>query len=1039
MVKNLLRGVALFSFLLLSATSWSQTIKGVVTDEKNIPIPGVSVYLINTTTGTITDIDGKYQLDIPPGKVTGDSATIVYSFIGFKTEQRRILNMPGAVVTVNLVLNESAATLSELVVVGYGVQKKSDVTGAISQIKTSEITDQPITRIDQGLQGKAAGVQVSSTTGQPGESIKVRIRGIGTINGSDPLYIVDGIPTKDIAGIISPEDIESFTVLKDAASAAIYGSRAGNGVVIITTKKGVAGVAAKPSFSYSFYGGIQTHAHLTPMCNTDEYLKIYNEAATTDGRQIIPDSIRPQLSNTNWVSEIFRPAVIMNHELSVSGGNDNTSYYVSAGYQKQDGILLNSAYERINFKTSITTKLANWVSIGTNVNLAYTTQDLVGSSGDGYGGNGGSAVRYALFRTPPVPVYEADGSYSDLPQFEGYTTAELNTWFGDGYNPVGLLEKYDWRLQTYRMFGDIFADFTIIKDLKLKTDLGIDLTTTEEKRFNEQWGTDGRINSPNSLSVGSGTGFTYNWTNTLNYKKTFNKKHIFSVLVGTEAIKNQSHQQVGTDRDFADQSPNMRYLGNGSVTTKGAYESASGWALLSGFARVNYNFDNRYLAEGVIRYDGSSRFASNYRWGAFYSGSVGWNINHEAFLKDVSWLDQMKLRGSIGQTGNQEIGLYNYLSIVSDGYNYPFNSNLNYGYAVSSLGNASTTWETTTTYDIGLDLAFFNNRFSFITDYYWRYTTNMLIPVPLPPSGGDANPPWVNAGEVLNRGLELEATWREERGGFKYELEGNFSTLHNEVLSLSNGRPIAAGRIDDGVYATLTEVGYPIGSFYMYEMEGIFQNSYDIFTHAYQGPNIKPGDVKFKDQNGDLIIDQKDRTHVGSPIPKYMYGFTANLGWKGFDLSVFIQGIAGNDIYMQVNQDIEGFYRGFNVTQRYYDNRWTGEGTSNEYPRASWTGAANNKKPSTRFLASGSYVRLKNVTLGYNFKLAKNSSVKSMRIYFSVQNLLTITKYPGLDPEMYNSDNLNGEPIKNADLAAGIDWGTYPVSRIYTLGFNIRF
>jgi hypothetical protein len=399
----------------------------------------------------------------------------------------------------------------------------------------------------------------------------------------------------------------------------------------------------------------------------------------------------------------------------------------------------------------------------------------------------------------------------------------------------------------------------------------------------------------------------------------------------------------------------------------------------------------------------------------------------------------MKLRASVGQTGNQEIGLYNYLSIVSDGYNYPFSNSLNYGYAVSSLGNLTTTWETTTTYDIGLDLAFLNNRFTFITDYYWRYTTDMLIPVPLPPSGGDANPPWVNAGEVLNRGLEVEAIWREERAGFSYELEGNFTTLHNEVLSLSNGRPLAGGRIDDGVYATYTEVGYPIGSFYLYEMEGIFQNELDIFTHAYQGPNIEPGDVKFKDQNGDNIIDEKDRKHVGSAIPKYMYGFTANLGWKNFDLSVFIQGVAGNDIYLQVNQDIEGFYRGFNVTQRYYDNRWTGDGSTNEYPRASWIGASNNKKASTRFLESGAYTRLKNVTLGYNFKFKNTSSVKSMRVYFSAQNLLTFTKFSGLDPEMYESDNLKSENLSNADLAAGIDWGTYPVSRIYTIGFNVKF
>jgi TonB-dependent starch-binding outer membrane protein SusC len=1036
MNKSLLKKLIFFSLLFASLTSWSQTIKGVITDETNNPLPGVSVYVINTTLGTTSDLDGKYQLDIPAGKVIGDSTTIVYSFIGFKSEEYRILNKPFTIATYNVILKETSAMLNELVVVGYGVQRKSDVTGAISTIKPDEITGQPITRIDQAMQGKAAGVQVSTTSGQPGENIKVRIRGIGTINGNDPLYIVDNVPTQDISGILNPEDIESMTVLKDASSAAIYGSRAGNGVVIITTKKGVAG---KPSFSYNFYGGFQTHGHLTPMTNTDDYIKIYNEAATADARELIPDEIRPQLSNTDWMNEIFRPAMIMDHELSVSGGNDRSTYFFSGGYQKQDGIMLNSSYERINFKASISSTLADWVKVGTNVNLAYTKQDLVGSSGDGYGGNGGSVVRYALFRNPAIPVYESDGSFSDIPTFEGYNRAQTITWFGDGYNPVGLAEKYDWTLKTYRMFGNIFADFTIIKDLKFKTDLGVDVTSSDEKRFNENWGTDGRVNSPNSLSVATGTGFTYNWTNTLNYLKTFKEKHNLNFLIGTEAIKNQSTGHTGTDREFPDQSANMRYLGNGLVLNKNAYEYANGWALLSGFARVNYNFDNRYLAEGVIRYDGSSRFSPDKRWGAFYSGSLGWNIHNEAFMKDISWLNQMKLRVGVGQTGNQEVGLYNYLSIVSDGFNYPFSNNNNYGYAVSSLGDVNTSWETTTTYDIGLDLAFLDDRLTFITDYYWRFTTEMLIPVPLPPSGGDATPPSVNAGKMLNRGLELELFWREDRNGFKYEIGGNFSTLYNEVLSLSNGRPIAAGRIDDAVYATLTEVGYPIGSFYLYEMEGIFQNELDIFTHAYQGPDIQPGDVKFKDQNGDNIIDQNDRKHVGSAIPRYLFGMTANLAYKGFDLSVFLQGVAGNDIYMQVNQDIEGFYRGFPVTQRYYDNRWTEEGSTNEYPRASWIGASNNKKASTRFLESGSYARLKNLTLGYNFKPGKNSSMKTMRVYISAQNLITITKYPGLDPEMYESDNLNSETVHNADLASGIDWGTYPLSKIYTLGFSIRF
>jgi len=640
---------------------------------------------------------------------------------------------------------------------------------------------------------------------------------------------------------------------------------------------------------------------------------------------------------------------------------------------------------------------------------------------------------------PPIPVYEPDGRYSDLPSFEGYPRALLNYWFGDGYNPVGLANKFDWTAKTYRTFGNLFASFNITKDLTFRSDLGIDLSIVDEKRFNENWGTDGRINNPSSMSKGTGIDFTYNWTNTLNYLKTFKERHNLNALIGTEAIQNNFHEQIGTDRDFPDQSSNLRYLGNGLTTNKGASEIEDGWSLLSVFGRVNYNYERRYLAEAVIRYDGSSRFAEENRWGAFYSGSVGWNIHNEAFMKKFKWLTQMKLRASVGQSGNQEIGLYNYLSIVSDGYNYPVGGLLNLGYAVSSLGNYNTTWETTTTYDIGLDLSFLKDRLTLLMDYYWRYTDDMLIPVPLPPSGGDAEPPYINAGEVLNRGLEVELFWRDTKGDFRYEIGGNLSTLYNEVLSLSNGRPIAAGRIDNGVFATLTEEGHPIGSFYTYEMEGIFQNEFDIFSHAYQGPNIEPGDVMFKDQDGNSIIDENDRTHVGSPIPKLMYGITANLSWKKFDLSIFFQGVAGNHFYMQVNHDIEGFYRGFNVTKRYYDNYWTGEGSTNEYPRPSWIGATNNKKASTRFLEPASYVRLKNLTFGYNFTFSETAGIKGLRIYFSGQNLFTITKYPGLDPEMYESDNLTEESNSNPDLAAGIDWGTYPIPRMYTIGVNVNF
>jgi len=1036
-MKKPYAGLALLLLIFtLNPSAFSQTITGKIIDGEGIELPGVSIYVEGTTIGTTSDIFGAYALIINQGEVTGDSLTIIYSFISFHSQKIKIPVNPGATVTQDIVLLEEVEMLNEVVVVGYGVQKKSDISGSISTIKPQEITRLPVTSVAHVLQGKAAGVQVSQTSGAPGESIKVRIRGVGTINNNDPLYIVDGVPTKDVTGIINSEDIESMTILKDAASAAIYGARAGNGVIIIKTKKGQAG---KTRFSYNTYFGMQTHGRLTPMCNTDQYINLYNEAAMADNREPIPDDIRPQLSNTNWLEEIFRPAFMQNHQLTVSGGDGRSTFLIGFGYQSQQGIILNSNYERLNFRTAINTELAKWVNIGTNLTFSFSNQDIIGASGDGYGGNGGSVIRYALFRTPPVPVYESNGEYSDLPMFEGYERAKLNTWFGDGYNPVGLADKYDWTAKTYRLFGNFFADFQIIEGLKFRSDFGVNLPIIDEKRFNENWGTDGRINSPASMTKGVSMAFTWNWTNTLNYIKTFNEKHHTSYLLGVEAIKNNFHEQIGSDQDFADQSANLRYLGNGLALNKGADENETGWSLLSGFARINYNYNNRYLFQGVVRVDGSSRFTSDNRWGIFYSGSIGWNMQNENFLKNVNWLSQLKPRVSIGQTGNQEIGLYNYASIIESGYNYPLGGIENNGYTVSSLGNTNTTWETTTTYDIGLDMAFLDHRLSVMTDYYWRYTDDMLIPVPLPPSSGNADPPFVNAGKVLNRGFEVEILWREIKEKFQYEIGGNLATLYNEVISLSGGRPIPAGRIDNGVFATLTEEGRPIGSFYLYEMDGIFQNELDIFSSAYQGPNIEPGDVRFKDQNGDGIIDEKDRTHVGSAIPKLTYGLTCSFSYLNFDLSLFFQGVVGNYYYMQINQDIEGFYRGFNVTERMYDNHWIGEGSTDEYPRVSWIGASNNKKASTRFLEPATYCRFKNVRLGYNFNIRETSAMESIVLFISIQNLITITKYPGLDPEMYESDNLSEESVKNADLAAGIDWGTYPSPRIYTIGFNINF
>jgi len=511
-------------------------------------------------------------------------------------------------------------------------------------------------------------------------------------------------------------------------------------------------------------------------------------------------------------------------------------------------------------------------------------------------------------------------------------------------------------------------------------------------------------------------------------------------LLGTEYINNSDIVQISTEQKFLNQDPDFRYFGNGSPTTDRNTENEQQWALFSLFGNINYNYDNRYLISFNARRDGSSRFGADNRYATFLSGSAGWIISNEQWFQDLApAFSKLKLRASYGQLGNQDIGNYPWASIVSPNYNYVFGDQVATGYAVSSRGNSNIKWESSTQGDLGLDVGIWKDALTLSVDYYVKKTTDMLIPIPLPAIGGSASAPYQNAGSVENKGLEIDLNYRNNSGKVKYDLSANFTTLENKVLSLSNATPIPGGRIDNGVYATLTTVGQPIGAFYVLEMEGIFQNEADIFKHANQGTYIRPGDVKFKDQNGDGKIDASDRAFLGSAIPKYMFGLTANLSYGNFDLSVFFQGSYGNKLYLQVNKDIEGFYRPFNLTQRVYDERWHGEGTSNTMPRVSWLGSTNNIIPSSRFLEDGSYVRLKNLQIGYNIpaKAFGKTGIRGIRVYITGQNLITFTKYTGLDPEMHISDNVKREQ-NVSDVAAGIDWGTYPSARSYVFGLNVN-
>jgi len=1005
-------------------------LKGSIKDATGNPLIGATITIKGTNITVQTDAEGNFSMSAP------ENAVLIISFVGYNTKE--VVVNRRTILYINM--ESVSKTLNDVVVVGYQTQRRSDLTGAISIVNVEDVSKLPVGFADQALQGKAAGVRITQSTGQPGDGIAIRIRGVGTINDNNPLFIIDGIPTKDGINFLSANDIATITVLKDAASAAIYGARSANGVIVITTKGGKAG---KAQFNYSGYGGIQTHGKLTKMTNTAKYVELYNEAVVNDNADItnpilkrLPIPAGLATANTDWLASIFQNAPMQSHELSVNGGTDKTLYLISGNYFKQNGIILNSWFERYSMRSKLNIELTDRLNIANNINISYSNKNRVGSSGDGYGGNGGSVVRYALFRTPAIPIYNPDGSYTDLPQNPNY--------FGDGYNPVALANKTDNKEKQYRVFGDLYAEYKISKTLKFKTDVGMDIFVTENKRFDENYGTHLRINSPSVLTETNTTSENLIWNNTLKYSKIFNGVHNLNILLGTEAISNKTVVQQGSDRNFPDQIPNLRFLGNGAnITSRNVFEGEQQWALFSLFGNINYSYRSLYLLSFNVRRDGSSRFGPDNRNANFFSGSAGWNLHNEKWVQDlVPSVSRLKLRASLGQLGNQDIGNYPWASIIGRNYNYVFGGQpaSNQGYTISSRGNQNVKWESSTQADAGLDIGILNDRLSISVDYFLKRTTNMLIPIPLPLIGGSATSPFVNAGSVENKGLEVELNYRNNAGRFKYSFNANFATLANKILSLNNGAPIPGGRIDNGVFATLTAIGHPIGSFYLYQMEGIFQNASDIFKHAYQGTYIKPGDVKFKDQNGDGIIDEKDRTYLGSAIPKFTYGFTANLEYGNFDLSIFFQGAYGNKLYLQVNQDIEGFYRAFNLTQRVYDERWHGEGTSNSMPRVSWLGSTNNKTPSSRFLEDGSYVRLKNLQIGYNIpkKIMDKAHIKGLRIYVTGQNLLTITKYTGLDPEMHTSDNINNEQYRG-DVAAGIDWGTYPSARSYIFGVNLNF
>ncbi|HMO38518.1 MAG TPA: TonB-dependent receptor [Saprospiraceae bacterium] len=1029
----------LTSCMLLSSIGWALAqqatiqVSGVVTAaEDGLPLIGVNVVEKNTTNGTISDIDGSFLLTVPA------DAVLVFSYVGYETREVPVQERTLLAVS----LESSSQLLQDVVVTGYRKEIRSDIAAAISSVKARDIERLPVLGVDQALQGQVPGLQVTQATGAPGDDIAVRIRGVSTIGNNNPLFIIDGVPTTGNINMFSTNDIESIEVLKDGAAAAIYGARAGNGVIVITTKKGKAG---KPRFTFDAYTGLQQVNRLPELLNAEEYLTLRNEAITNantlrDPRRQLETynpAILDTLPDVNWLDEVFRTAPIQRYTLSATGGSESGSYYIMGEYMNQEGVFRGQGFEKylLRFNGEVGSQR---FKIGNNLSFALTDRRVVGSSGDGAGpGNELSGIRYALIAAPVFPIRRPDGSFYK-------TTIELADpmLFGDGNaNPLAFIEATDWRIQRYRFFGNVFAELNILDGLNLRTSLGGDFLFENEKLFKERLSP--AIYDPSSLSEGRVFDQNLVWINTLDFRRTFGK-HRISTLLGMEAIQNQTNFLGASANNFSRTDPLFRYLNNSvaeEISNIGASGVLTEWSLLSQFAQIGYSFDSRYVLNAAVRRDGSSRFGAANRYGIFPSVSAAWNISNEPFFANQNFVSALKVRASWGQLGNQEIGLYPYSSLVEVGRrSYSFGNQIATGARLVETGNSNIRWETTTQTNLGLEFSVLKDRFSVMADYYRKRTEDILVRVPIPQAGGSQNPPFVNAGEVENKGLELALIYKNSGRDFQYSISGNIATFTNRVLSLADSEPILGGfGLADGPI-TKTEPGYPIGSFFLYQMAGIFQSLEEIEASPFQSVDTRPGDIRFADLNGDGIIDDKDRAHLGSPFPNFIYGLSAFFAYKNFDFSMLAQGVQGNDVYfLYGNFAYETQARGFN-SYRDLLNRWTPDNPNTDIPKVSIDDRNGNRRISTRFLEDGSYLRIRNLTLGYNFKsLIKTEAIGGLRIYLTAQNAFTFTKYPGLDPEIQaNTNDTQGFNV-SSDLAVGIDWGTVPAPRTFIVGIRMDF
>lgn len=991
----------------LHAQQQAKTVTGTVTDVSGEPIIGANIRIKGTTTGTITDIDGNFSIKAEPQSV------IEVSYIGYLTQETVINNQK----SIRFLLKEDTKTLDEVVVIGYGVQKKADLTGSVANINTEKLNTQSNANIGQALQGKIAGVDIVSQGGAPGSGTRIMVRGIGTLNNASPLYIVDGMYMNSIDHI-NPNDIASIDVLKDASSAAIYGSRAANGVIIVTTKEG-SNTEGKPIIDLSVNLGISTASKFLDMLDAKGWAEVTTIARQAIGKPALDMAI--DLANkpdNDWQDIMFRPALMQNYNLSVKGGGKYSTYYTGLGYFNQDGIVKGTNYQRYNIQSKNDYKRGIF-SAGTNLIISFSHDKPLHQE------LRGGMIGTILQSVPTLEKYDDTreggygGTYGDVVNIP-HPLAIIDDNIMDRYN------------ENVKIFANLYAQIELFKGLKYKLNLTPDFSFERYKNYLNKYDFGLATNSITQLTERQRRRRNILVENLLTFDRTFGE-HKISALAGyTYQDSRFRHIQA-----YGEGLP--QGLEEIDAATTNRSNEGNSWrsVLTSILGRVFYSYQNKYLFTATIRRDGSSKFGKNNRYGYFPSFSLGWNVAEEKFMENVHWLDQLKLRGGYGVLGNQEIDNYQYSSTITTGINYPDgNGGLLQGAFPKNFANPDIKWEETAMTNVGIDFMAFNNRLSLTADYYVKNTKDILLTVPIPISSGGANDPIRNAGKIRNNGFEFNLGWMDQPNpdiSYGINLIGSFNK--NKVIAMgSESGSIKGGSTNQNITTSETKAGYPIGGYWLISTAGYFNSQEEVDAYAKDGkkiqPAAEPGDIKFVDANNDGVINDDDRVFQGSPFPDFTFALNGNMRYKNFDLSIGLQGVLGNKIYNATRQTLEDVTKGSNFLASCLDY-WTPENKNASHPRLTWDDPnRNTRAESDRYLENGSYLRLRSVQLGYTFPQTWfKGAIQHARVYINAENLFTITSYSGYSPDV-NADNANYR---------GFDNFIYPTNRTFMLGLNVTF